>query len=218
MPRKQRKKQTSRHGKQYTRRHRSNQPRTGEPHTIRAIHLPPPTRQASKQPDQEEPGRWGGTMTRGKNRKERKTATMEHRKQPSSAISVVPHHLIRMTRTIRYQASNHPPSSPTSRRAYHEPPALVRSDSLPISLVEERGETKRQASNADTPDNAKSLPSSHPTDLTDRHGASNRTATGTGTRRLTSTPSPPPSKQGETPDTIASPLPAANRREARTRR
>lgn len=139
---------------------------------------------------------------------------MGHRKQ--LLLSPSSHHLIRMTRTRWNQATSSP--SPTISHRISGPLILVRSASLPVSLVEERGETKRQASNADTSDNAKSSPSSHPTDLTDRHGASNRTATGTGTRRLTSTPSPPPSKQGETPDTIASPLPAANRREPRTGR
>lgn len=111
-----------------------------------------------------------------KNRKERKTAIMGHRKQLTfsapSFLIISSEHPARDT-AKQTALTDHLPSM-------SEPLLIIRPASLPVPLVEERGEMIRQASNADTPDNAKSSPSpsSHPT-AGDRQSHGNRDRHGT---------------------------------------
>lgn len=102
--------------------------------------------------------------------------------------------------------TDHPPSM-------SEPLLIIRPASLPVPLVERAGRddtASKQRRNLITLSRPPSASS---------HSTAPRTATGTATGHRTwhdTDTERHPSKQGETPDIIVSPLPVANRREART--
>lgn len=168
-----------------------------EPHTIRAIHPPPlRDRQASR------PIRAGEIGQSDENRKERKTEIMGHRKRLLPSPS--PHHLIRPNQS----AASSPPSpiiSRASRAAHHSP-------SLPPRPP------CRRAGRNNTASNSRHLITLSRPPSASSHSTAPRTATGTATGRRTRHRHRHPSKQGETADIIVSPLPVANKREARTGR
>lgn len=116
-----------------------------EPHTIRATHPPPPTRQASKQTEK---SRRDGEEIGKKGKRQSWGIGSSHPPPSPSFLIISPEH----------QADR-------PRRGIPEPPAIIRPASLPVPLVDERGETIRQASNTPTPDNAEPPPSApyHPT-------------------------------------------------------
>ena len=132
---------------------------------------------------------------------------MGHRKQ--LLLSPSSHHLIRMTRTRRRQASSLRPRRPA---AEHLQAARPHSSRLPPRPP------CRRAGRNNTASNSRHLITLTRPPSASSHSTAPRTATGTATGRRTRHRHRHPSKQGETPDIIVSPLPVANKREARTGR
>lgn len=132
---------------------------------------------------------------------------MGHRKQLTSFAPVVPHHLIRTPRTRQYRADL--PHRPSTE---HIRPASPRSFRLPPRPP------CRRAGRNNTASNSRHLITLSRPPSASSHSTAPRTATGTATGRRTRHRHRHPSKQGETPDIIVSPLPVANKREARTGR
>lgn len=191
----------------------SRSPLCPQPQTDRTPTHPPPggggTIQAGK--SRRADGRGSGDAI-GKNRKERKTAIIGHRKQLLPSFLII--------------SSEHPARDNTKQTALaaHPLPYLTASPIYPLSFVppssppplSKSGARRHGKQATPTPDNTHPPPSalSHQTAhrTATGMGTGNRTATGTGTGCRTSTPSPPPSKQDGTPDIPISPLPVANKR------
>lgn len=122
-----------------------------EPHEIRAIHRAPYTGQASKQPDREEPRRWGRAMRIGKKGKRQSldigsNEPHSHLRRSSSSHPNTP-------RTRQHQADRPLPTSPLIRRAYPSRPLSFVPPPSP-SPLSKSGARRNDKQAAQTPDNA----------------------------------------------------------------
>lgn len=121
-----------------------------EPHAIRAIHPHPYTEQASR------PTREGdGNRKERKNRKNGNHGTSE---ATNLLLPVVPHHLIRTPCTRQHQADRHRRPAASIPHRLSEPPAIIRSASLPRPPCRRAGRDETASKQRATHDNVQPQP------------------------------------------------------------